>query len=122
MMLGVQNALGQRASAAQVRRGPGPETLLEDSRPLLARRGRSKIVPGAAFGRLGAILSVSRRLPGTALSAQNRPRPKFHRFFVDFGRFLHDVRLIFHRFWLDFHTPFALCLALLLCSVADPDR
>ena len=90
MVLDAPNVLGSRSGAAWVHLGLGPETLLGDFWPLLAGPGRSKIGPGAVFGRLRAVLSASQRFPVMVLSAQNRPRSKFHRFFIDFGGFLVD--------------------------------
>ena len=93
-VFGAPNALGQHSVVVWDRLGTGPGTFLDGSWALLARRGRPRIGPGVAFCRPGPFLSASWRVPETALSAQNRPRPNFQRFFIDLDRFFIDLRSI----------------------------
>ena len=96
-VLDAPNALGHRSGAVRERLRSGPRTLLDVSWPLLARPGSLKIGLWVAFGRPQAVPSASRRVPETALSAQNRPRAIFRRFLDDLARFFVDFRSIFRR-------------------------
>ena len=86
-VLGTPDALGQRSGVVQDRLGTGLGMLLDGARALLACPGRPKIGPRVFFWRPSPFWSASWRVPQMALSAQERPRPKFHRFFTDFRRF-----------------------------------
>ena len=93
---------------ARERLGTVPGMLLGDSRSLLARPGRPKIQSRLALARPGAVPNTSRRIPETVLSAQNRLRAIFRRFFIDLARFCIDFRSIFHRILQDVGTNLAL--------------
>ena len=84
-VLVASHALRHRSGRARGRLGTGPGSLLDVSRPLLARPGRPEIALGPALARPGRVRNASRRAPGTVVDAQNQPRPIFHPFFIDFG-------------------------------------
>ena len=88
-------ALGRRFGTVRGRLGTRSGALLDRLRPLWTRPGRLKIAPRAVFGRPELVPSASRRVPETALSAQNRPRSNFRRFWLDFRRFSNDFSSIF---------------------------
>ena len=80
------------------RLGRGPGTLLDVSRPSVARPGRPKIGLGASFGLLQAAPSASGRVPDTAVGAQDGPRLIFRRFLDERAWIFIDFRSIFRRF------------------------
>ena len=94
IMLGAPNVLGRHSRVVQDCLGTDLRRLLDDSRVFLVRPGHPKIGPGAIFWRPAPFPSASRRVPETALSAQNRPRPNFQRFFIDLDRFFIDLQSI----------------------------
>ena len=97
-VLVASHTLRHRSGLARKRLGTAPGSLLSGSRPLLARPGRPKIALGPALARPGRVPNASRRVPETALNAQNRPRPIFRRFSADFARFFGDFRAMLRRF------------------------
>ena len=99
--LSAPSALGDRSRIVRDCPRTGPGRLLAGSQLLLARPRCSKIGPAAFFWRPGSILSASRCVSETALSAQNRPRSILHRFSMDLGSIFVDFRKIFRRISLD---------------------
>ena len=75
--------------------------LLDGSWPLLARPGRPKIALGPALARPGRVPNASRRVPETALDAQNQP-------FVDFSSILARFFVVFVRCFVDFRRKLVL--------------
>ena len=80
MVLDAQDAFAQDSKAIWERLGTILDTVLDLSRPPLARPGRPKIDPEAVFGHPGRVPSVSRRIPEMILSALNRPKSNFRWF------------------------------------------
>ena len=85
------NMLSPGSGTVRKHLGRGPGTLLDVSRPSVARPGRPKISLGASFGLLQAVPSASGRIPDTAVGALDGLRLIFRRFlderawiFIDF--------------------------------------
>ena len=79
-VLDVQDALAQDSKAIWERLGAILDTVLDVSRPPLARLGRPKIDPEAVFGHPGRFPSASQHIPEMILSALNRPKSNFRWF------------------------------------------
>ena len=93
--------LSPGSGTVRKRLGRGPGTLLDVSRPSVARPGRPKIGLGASFGLLQAVPSASGRVPDTAVGAQDGPRLIFRRFLAERAWIFIDFRSIFRRFSLE---------------------
>ena len=93
------NMLSPGSGTVRKRLGRVPGTLLDVSRPSVARPGRPKIGLGASFGLLQIVPSAFGRVPDTAVGAQDGPRLIFRQFlderawiFIDFDRFFGGFR------------------------------